>query len=92
MPKFIIERNIPNAATLSAQELQAISQQSCDVLGQLGPTIQWIQSYVTDDRLYCTYIAPNEELVLEHARRGGFPADRVMAVHTIIDPTTAEGS
>ena len=91
MPKYIIERNIPNAGQLSAQELQAISQQSCRVLSELGPQIQWVQSYVTDNRLYCTYIAPNEEMVREHARRGGFPADQILAIRTIIDPTTAEG-
>ena len=90
MPKYIIERNIAGAGELSPQELQAISVQSCTVLGEMGPSIQWIQSFVTDDRIYCTYIAPNEELVREHARRGGFPADRVMSVHTVIDPTTAE--
>lgn len=91
MPKYIIERNIPQAGSLTAQELQAISQQSCRVLSELGPRIQWVQSLVTDNRLYCTYIAPNAEMVLEHARRGGFPADQVLAVRAVIDPTTAEG-
>lgn len=91
MPKYIIERNIAGAGELSAQELQAISVRSCEVLGEMGPSIQWIQSFVTGDRIYCTYIAPNEKLVREHARRGGFPADQVMAIHTVIDPTTAEG-
>lgn len=87
MPKYIIERNIAGAGELSPQELQAISVQSCKVLGEMGPAIQWVQSFVTDDRIYCT---PDEEMVREHARRGGFPADRVMAIHTVIDPTTAE--
>lgn len=90
MPKYIIERNIPNAGQLSAQELQAISQQSCGVLNEMGPQIQWVQSFVTDNRIYCTYIAPNEEMVREHARRGGFPADQVLAIRSVIDPTTAE--
>lgn len=90
MPKFMIERNIPEAGKLSPQELQAISQKSCGVLADMGPQIQWIQSYVTDDRIYCTYIAPNEEMLVEHAKRGGFPADRVMQIATVIDPTTAE--
>ena len=91
MPKYIIERNIPNAGQLSAQELQAISRQSCGVLSEMGPQIQWVQSFVTDNRIYCTYIAPNEEMVREHARRGGFPADQVLAIRSVIDPTTAEG-
>ena len=91
MPKYIIERNIPNAGQLSAQELQAISRQSCGVLSELGPQIQWVQSFVTDNGIYCTYIAPNEEMVREHARRGGFPADQVLAIRAVIDPTTAEG-
>jgi len=90
MPKFIIEREIPNAAALSPAELQAIAQRSCAVLGELGPSIQWVQSYVTEDRITCVYIAPNAELIREHARRGGFPADRVLEVARIIDPTTAE--
>ncbi|MDQ2669940.1 MAG: DUF4242 domain-containing protein [Gemmatimonadota bacterium] len=92
MPKFIIEREIPNAATLSPSELKAISRRSCDVLQQLGPTIQWVQSYVTEDRITCVYIAPNAEIIREHARLGGFPADRVLEVATIIDPTTAESN
>ena len=91
MPKYIIERNIPQAGKLSAQELQAISQQSYRVLSELGPQIQWVQSFVTDNRLYCIYIAPNEEMVREHARCGSFPADQVLAIRTVIDPTTAEG-
>jgi hypothetical protein len=91
MPKYVIEREIPDAGKLSAQELQAISQKSCGVLNQMGPQIQWVQSYVTDDKIYCTYIAPNEEMIREHAQQGGFPANRVSEVKTIIDPTTAEG-
>jgi hypothetical protein len=89
MPKYVIEREIPGAGKLSAQELQAISQKSCGVLNQMGPQIQWVQSYVTDNKIYCLYIAPNEEMVREHARQGGFPANRVSAVRSIIDPTTA---
>ena len=91
MPKYVIEREIPEAGKLSVQELQAISQKSCGVLNQMGPQIQWVQSYVTDDKIYCVYIAPNEEMVREHARQGGFPANRVSAVKLVIDPTTAEG-
>lgn len=90
MPKYIIEREIPNAGSLSVKELQAISQKSCDVLSEMGPQIQWVQSYVTGDKIYCVYIAPNEETVREHARRGEFPANRVSEVKTVIDPTTAE--
>jgi hypothetical protein len=90
MPKYVIEREIPGAGSLSAQELQAISQKSCTVLGGLGPQIQWVQSYVTGDKVYCVYIAPNEEMVREHARQGGFPANRVSEVKAVIDPTTAE--
>ena len=90
MPKFVIEREIPGAGKLSAGELQGISQKSCSVLEKLGPQIQWIQSYVTDEKLYCVYIAPNEEMVREHAKQGGFPANRVSQVRTVIDPTTAE--
>jgi hypothetical protein len=91
MPKYVIEREIPGAGKLSAQELQAISRKSCGVLDQLGPQIQWLQSYVTGDKIYCVYIAPNEEMVREHARQGGFPANRVSEVKAVIDPTTAEG-
>jgi hypothetical protein len=91
MPKYVIERNIPNAGKLSAQELQAISLHSCEVIEGLGPKIQWIESYVTADRIYCVYSAPNEELVREHAKVAGFPADAVLQVATMIDPTTAEG-
>jgi hypothetical protein len=90
MPRYLIERNIPGVGSLGAPELQAISQKSCGVLQNLGPQIQWVQSYVTDDRITCVYIAPSEELVREHARQGGFPADRVTEVRSIIDPTTAE--
>ena len=90
MPKYVIERNIQGAGKLSSQELQAISQRSRDVLSKLGPQIQWVQSYVTDDKFYCVYIAPNEEMVREHARQGGFPADRISEVRTVIDPTAAE--
>jgi hypothetical protein len=92
MPKYIIEREIPNAAALTAAELESISQRSCAVLQRLGPSIQWVQSYVTEDKITCVYIAPNAELIREHARLGGFPADRVLEVATIIDPTTAERS
>ncbi len=90
MPKYVIEREIPGAGKLSAQELQALSQKSRDVLNQMGPQINWVQSYVTDDKIYCVYIAPNEEMVREHAKRGGFPANRVSEVKSVIDPTTAE--
>jgi hypothetical protein len=90
MPKFVIERDIPGAGNLSAQELKGISQTSCGVLSNMGPQIQWVQSYVTGDKVYCVYIAPNEEMVREHARQGGFPANRVSAVVATIDPTTAE--
>ncbi|CAN5296464.1 hypothetical protein BH24GEM2_BH24GEM2_05820 [soil metagenome] len=90
MPKYLIEREIPGAGELSEDQLQAISQTSCGVLQQMGPEIQWVQSYVTDDKITCIYIAPNEEMVREHASRGGFPANRVSRVSTVIDPTTAE--
>ena len=90
MPKFVIERDIPGAGQLSESELKGISQTSCGVLGKMGPLIQWIQSYVTADKVYCIYIAPNEEMVREHARQGGFPANRVSAVMAVIDPTTSE--
>jgi hypothetical protein len=90
MPKYIIERDIPNAGALTAQDLQAISQKSCGVLNDLGPKIQWLQSYVTDDKIYCVYIAPDVETVKEHAAQGGFPANSIAQVRTIIDPTTAE--
>lgn len=90
MPKYVIEREIPGAGKLSADELQAISQTSCNVLSNLGPQIQWLQSYVTDDKIYCVYIAPNEEMVREHAQQGGFPANKISQVRSVIDPTTAE--
>ena len=90
MPKYLIEREIPNAAALSPADLKAISQKSCGVLQQLGPSIQWVQSYVTEDKITCVYIAPNADIIREHARLGGFPADKVLEVATIIDPTTAE--
>jgi len=90
MPKFVIERAIPGVGGVSAAELQAISQKSCGVLRDLGPEVQWVHSYVTGDKIYCVYNAANEDLVREHARRGGFPADSVSRVVTTIDPTTAE--
>ncbi len=90
MPQYLIERNIPGAGKLTASELQGISQKSCGVLNAMGPQIQWVHSYVTADQIHCVYRAPNEEMVREHARRGGFPADRVSEILTIIDPTTAE--
>ena len=90
MPKFVIERAIPNVGATSAPELQAISQKSCGVLRELGPDVQWVHSYVTGDKIYCIYNAPSEALVREHAQRGGFPADVVARVVTVIDPTTAE--
>jgi Nickel responsive protein SCO4226-like len=90
MPKFVIEREIPGAGKLAPQELHGVAQKSCNVLRNLGPQIQWVESYVTDDKIYCVYIAPNEEMIREHARQGGFPANRVSAVRRMIDPTTAE--
>ena len=90
MPKYVIEREIPGAGQLSSQDLKGISRKSCGVLGTLGPQIQWVESFVTGDKVYCVYIAPNEELVREHARQGGFPANRVSEVMARIDPTTAE--
>jgi hypothetical protein len=90
MPKFVIERTIPGAGSFTAEQLKAASQTSCGVLKNLGPQIQWLHSYVTDDKVYCVYIAPDEETVREHARLGQFPADSVKVVRTMIDPTTAE--
>ncbi len=90
MPKFVIEREIQGAGRLTSAELQSISTKSCGVLRNLGPQIQWLQSYVTDDKIYCVYIAPDEATVRKHAQQGGFPANRVSAVRRIIDPTTAE--
>jgi hypothetical protein len=90
MPKFVIEREIPGAGDLTAADLQGISQKSCGVLRELGPEIQWVQSYVTDNKVYCVYIAPDEAAVRKHAEMGGFPANSVSEVRTVIDPTTAE--
>ena len=90
MPKYVIERDIPGAGKLTPAELQGISQRSCTILDRLGPKIQWVQSYVTDDKVYCVYIAPTADLIREHARQGGFPANRISEVRAIIDPTTAE--
>ena len=89
MPKYVIERDIPGAGSLSPEELRAIAQKSCSVLGSMGPQIQWLESFVTQDKIYCVYIAPNEGAVREHASRGGFPANRVSEVKRLIDPTTA---
>jgi hypothetical protein len=90
MPKFVIEREIPGAGKFTADQLHAISQTSCGVLIELGPSVQWIQSFVTTDKIYCVYIAPNEELVRAHATKGGFPANVISRVTSVIDPTTAE--
>ena len=92
MPKFVIERDIAGAGKLPKQELQAISQKSCSVLQSMGPQIQWVQSYVTDDKIYCVYVAPDEATVRTHAQKGGFPANKISRVRTIIDPTTSEGA
>lgn len=91
MPKYVIERNMPGAGALPGDALKAASQTSCSVLMNLGPQIQWVHSYVTDDKIYCIYIAPNKQLIEEHARQGGFPADRISEIKSTIDPTTAEG-
>jgi len=90
MPKFVIEREIPGAGKLTAEQLKGISQTSCGVLSKMGPQIQWVNSYVTGDKIYCVYIAPNADMVREHAKQGGFPANSVSEVSTVIDPTTAE--
>jgi Protein of unknown function (DUF4242) len=90
MPKFVIERDIPEAGRLSEEQLRAISQKSCGVLRNMGPEIQWVQSYVVDDKIYCIYVAPDEAAVREHAQQGGFPANRISRVCSVIDPTTAE--
>jgi Nickel responsive protein SCO4226-like len=90
MPKFVIEREIPGAGNLSPNDLQNISKKSVGILAELGPQIQWVQSYVTQNKIYCIYIAPNEEIIREHARRGGFPADSIAKITLMIDPTTAE--
>ena len=89
MPKFVIERSVPGAGKMSAADLKGLSQKSCGVLREMGPRVQWQQSYVTDDKIYCVYIADNEEDVREHAKKGGFPADRVTEVRAVIDPATA---
>jgi hypothetical protein len=90
MPKYVIERELPGAGKLTPLQLQAVSQKSCGVLRKLGPEIQWVQSYVTDDKIYCIYIAPDEKLIREHATQGGFPANRISEIRTVIDPTSAE--
>jgi hypothetical protein len=90
VPQYLIERNIPGAGKLTASELQAISQKSCSVLNTLGPQIQWVHSYVTGDQIVCIYRAPNEQMIRDHARQGGFPADKISEIKTTIDPTTAE--
>ena len=90
MPKYIIEREIPGVGKLTNEQLVAVSQKSCDVLQKLGPKIQWVHSYVTGDKIYCVYIAPNEDMIRQHAQQGGFPANRISEVKTVIDPTTAE--
>jgi cell division inhibitor SulA len=90
MPKFVIEREIPGAGAMSPQQLQGVAEKSCSVLRNLGPQIQWVHSYVTDNKIYCVYIAPNEDMIREHAKQGGFPANRISQVKNIIDPTTSE--
>ena len=90
MPKWVIERELPGAGKLSGEELKAISQKSCGVLSEMGPQIQWMESFVTDDKIYCVYVAPDEAAVRKHAQMGGFPANRVSRVHRMIDPTTAD--
>jgi hypothetical protein len=92
MPKYLIEREIPGAGNLSQADLQSISQTSCGVLQKMGPQIQWVQSYVTGDKVYCVYISPNEEMIRDHAQQGGFPANRISEIKSVIDPTTAEQS
>ena len=90
MPKYVIERDLPGAGKLSLEELKAVSQKSCDVLRNLGPKINWVKSFVTDDKIYCIYVAPNEEMIRDHAQQGGFPANLISEVRSVIDPTTAE--
>ena len=90
MPKYVIEREVPGAGKLTPEQIQGLSQKSCSVLNKMGPQIQWLHSYVTDDKIYCVYIAPNEAAIREHAQQGGFPANRISAVRRMIDPTTAE--
>ena len=91
MPKYIIERELPGAGNLGDDQIQGISQKSCQVLGELGPQIQWVESFVTDDKIYCVYIAPNKDMVEKHAQEGGFPANKISEVRRMIDPTSAEG-
>jgi hypothetical protein len=91
MPKYVIEREMPGVGNFTPAQIHAVAQKSCSVLNALGPQIQWVESYVTGDKIYCIYISPNEEMVREHARQGGFPANRVAEIKAIIDPTTAEG-
>jgi hypothetical protein len=90
LPKYLIERELPGAGNLSQQQLQAVSQKSCSVLRSLGPQIEWVHSYVTGDKIYCIYNAPSEELIRQHAKQGGFPANRISEIKTMIDPSTAE--
>jgi hypothetical protein len=90
MPKYVIEREIPGAGNLSSAELQGVAQTSCNVLKEMGPQIQWVESYVTGDKVYCIYISPNEDMIREHAKQGGFPANRISEIKTTIDPTTSE--
>ena len=90
MPKYLIEREVPGVGNLSPQDVQGLSRKSCSVLQNMGPQIQWVQSYVTGDKIYCVYIAPNEEMIREHAKQGGFPANRISEIKSMIDPTTAE--
>ena len=90
MPRYVIERELPGAGKLTQEELRAISQKSCDVLRELGPQIQWVESFVTEDKIYCVYNAPNKEIILQHASKGGFPANRVEEIRNVISPVTAE--
>jgi uncharacterized protein DUF4242 len=90
MPKYLIERELPGAGKLSPEQLRGVSQKSCSVLNQLGPQIQWIHSYVTGDKIYCVYRAPNEEMIREHAKQGGFPANKISEITSVIDPSTAD--
>jgi hypothetical protein len=91
MPKYIIERELPGAGDLGDDQVRGISQKSCQVPGELGPQIQWVESFVTDDKIYCVYIAPNKEMIEKHAQKGGFPANKISRIRRMIDPTTAEG-
>ena len=90
MPKYLIEREIPGAGSLTKEQLHDVAQTSCNVLREMGPQIQWVESYVTGDKVYCVYISPNEEMIREHAEKGGFPANRISEIKTAIDPTTSE--